>query len=98
MSRTQLPTRLPTIKAQRILIWGRDYGGVCDQVSEHERREQRGPDRGNCNKSVEPAVGPPVLRISNDPLAWPVGDHRVSLGPGTRNMRRYISMMRHKLT
>jgi len=33
MSRTQLPTRLPTITAQRTLIWGRDYGGVCDQVN-----------------------------------------------------------------
>jgi hypothetical protein len=35
MSRTQFPTRLPTITAQRILIWGRDYGGVNDQVSEN---------------------------------------------------------------
>jgi hypothetical protein len=39
MSRTQFPTRLPTITAQRILIWGRDYGGVL-RSGEHERRDK----------------------------------------------------------
>lgn len=57
MARTQFPTRLPTITAQRILIWGRDYGGVCDQVVSMSAR-QRG--------LMEPADPDP--RICNDPL------------------------------
>jgi len=40
MSRTQFPTRLPAITAQRILIWGRDYGGVCDQVNMSARNKE----------------------------------------------------------